>query len=145
MRLTLLIDFETAQNIFWHFMYCALCIHWPYISGNTSSQFYAKKLLSQKFFLFIACLALHKQGEKNFILAWYLTNSRKELSLCHKLWFSNPYIFETQCLRPNIFQTKYTVRSNNLSLKYQRFTPSGSKDIGDLKFLVCDKNSIPLP
>ena len=25
-------------------------------------------------------------------------------------------------------------RSNNLSLKYQRFTPSGSKDIGIIKF-----------
>ena len=22
------------------------------------------------------------------------------LSLCHKLWFSNPYIFATQCRRP---------------------------------------------
>ena len=54
----------------------------------------------------------------------------KELNLCHRLWFYNPYIFATQCLRPYLFQTKYTVRSNNLSLKYQRFTPSGSKDIG---------------
>jgi len=37
---------------------------------------------------------------------------------------------------------KYTaVRSNNLSLKYQRFTPSGSKD---LKISVFEKNSIPL-
>ena len=33
----------------------------------------------------------------------------KELSLCHRLWFSDPY----------------SVSSNNLSLKYQRFTPSG--------------------
>ena len=24
----------------------------------------------------------------------------KELSLCHKCWFSNPYIFATQCRRP---------------------------------------------
>ena len=29
----------------------------------------------------------------------------KELSLCHKLWFSNPYIFATQCRRSLIFET----------------------------------------
>ena len=61
------------------------------------------------------------------------------MSLCHKLWFSNPYIFGTQCLRPYLFQTKYSVRSNNLSLKYQRFTPSGSKDIGIQKFKFVTK------
>ena len=49
----------------------------------------------------------------------------KKLRLSHKLWFSNPYCFATQCV---IFKAKYTVRSNNLSLKYQRFTPSGAKD-----------------
>ena len=64
----------------------------------------------------------------------------KELSLCHKLWFSYPYIFATQCLRPHVFQNKYTVRSNNLSLKYQRFTPSGSKDMGIKKFKFVTKN-----
>ena len=64
----------------------------------------------------------------------------KELSLSHKLWFSNPYIFATQFLVPYIFEIKYTVRSNNLSLKYQSLTPSGSEDTG---ILVCDKNSIP--
>ena len=29
----------------------------------------------------------------------------KELSLCHKLGFSNPYIIGTQCRKPLIFQT----------------------------------------
>ena len=29
-----------------------------------------------------------------------ILKSRKELSLCHKLWLSNPYIFATQCRRP---------------------------------------------
>ena len=54
----------------------------------------------------------------------------KELILCHKLWFSNPYIFETQCLKPLIFQT-YVIWSNrSQSLKYQRFTTLESKDIG---------------
>ena len=35
------------------------------------------------------------------------------------------------------------VRSNNPSLKYQRFEPLGGKDIG-IVFLVCVKNSVPL-
>ena len=52
------------------------------------------------------------------------------MSLCHKHWFSNLYIFGTKCCRPSIFQTMNSVRSNILSLKYQRFTTSGSKDIG---------------
>ena len=57
-----------------------------------------------------------------------------ELSLCHKLWFSNPYIFTTPCRRPYIFQTMSSVRSNNTSLKYQSFTLSDCKDIGIIKF-----------
>ena len=36
-----------------------------------------------------------------------------------------------------------SIRSNHISLKYQRFTPSGCKDIGNRK--VFGKNSIPLP
>ena len=43
--------------------------------------------------------------------------------------FYNPYIFETQCRRPYIFQAMNSVGSNNLSFKYQRFTPLGCKDI----------------
>ena len=52
-----------------------------------------------------------------------------ELSLCHKLWFSNPYIFGFQHRKALTFQTMTFVRSNNISLKYQRFMTSGSKDI----------------
>ena len=58
----------------------------------------------------------------------------KELSLCHKLRFDNTYIFATQCRRLKIFKTMNSVSSNNLSLKYQGFTPSDSKDIGIKKF-----------
>ena len=54
----------------------------------------------------------------------------KELSFCHKLSFSNPYIFVTRWWRPLIFQTINSVRSNNHSLKYQRFTSSDRKVIG---------------
>ena len=50
--------------------------------------------------------------------------SGKELSFCHKLWFSNSYNFATRFPKPLIFQT-----FNSVSLKYQRFTSSGSKDI----------------
>ena len=79
--------------------------------------------------------------QKKFYLNFgVFCSETKELSLSHKLWFSNPYIFATQFLVPYIFETKYTVRSNNLSLKYQSLTPSGSEDTG---ILVCDKNSIP--
>ena len=50
-------------------------------------------------------------------------------SLYHKLWFSNSYIFAVQCYRHLTFQTMTSVRSNNISLKYQRFTTKGSKDL----------------
>ena len=52
----------------------------------------------------------------------------KELCLCHKLCCANSYIFATRWRRPLIFQIMISVRSNNLSLKYQRFKPLGSKD-----------------
>ena len=53
----------------------------------------------------------------------------KKLSLCFKLWFSNPYILATKCLRPKIFQFMNSFISNNLSSKFPRFTSSGCKDI----------------
>ena len=58
----------------------------------------------------------------------------KELSFCHKLWFSNPLIFATRCRRSLIFQTLNSESSNSLSLKYLRFIPSGCRDIGVLRF-----------
>ena len=39
---------------------------------------------------------------------------------------SNNYILATWCRRSLIFQTLNSVRSNNPSLKYQRFTPLGT-------------------
>ena len=53
----------------------------------------------------------------------------KELSFCHKLWFSNSYNFATRFPRPLIFQTINSVRSNSLSLKNERLTSSDCKDI----------------
>ena len=66
----------------------------------------------------------------------------KELSFCHTLYFSN--IFTTQCRRPLIFQTMNSVRPNNLSLKYQRFTSSDCKDIGIRQLEFVKNNSAPL-
>ena len=57
-----------------------------------------------------------------------LHSTLKELSLCHKLWFSNPYIYATQCWRPYLFQTMISVISNSLSLNYQGFTQSSCKN-----------------
>ena len=56
------------------------------------------------------------------------------MNICHKLWFSNFYIYSTQCRRSFIFQAINSARAYNLTLKYLRFTPSGSKDIGLGKF-----------
>ena len=51
----------------------------------------------------------------------------KELILCHKLWYSNLFIFATQYRKPEIFQTMNSVKSNNLS------------NIKDSHHFVCDK------
>ena len=54
----------------------------------------------------------------------------KKCSHClHKLWYFKSYIFGTLYRRPWIFQTMNSVRSNNLSFKYQRLTSSVCKDI----------------
>ena len=66
----------------------------------------------------------------------------KKLILCHKFWFSNPYIFVTKCLY--IYQTMSSVWSNNLSLKYQSFTTIRLQRYREKKIWVCGKDSIPL-
>ena len=71
-----------------------------------------------------------------FVMIW--TSTTKELSLCHQLWFSNPYIFAGG--RPQLFQTFNSVRSNNLILKYQRFTSSVWKYIWIRKVELVAKN-----
>ena len=55
------------------------------------------------------------------------------------------YIFATRyCHRPFIFQTINSVRSNCLNLKYQRFIPSGGKDIGIRNFIKALEKGIHL-
>ena len=59
----------------------------------------------------------------------------KELSLCHKLKFSNSYTFATW-LRNHLRVKNYIMRSYKIhSFKY---------DIGLQRYLVCGKFSIPL-
>ena len=65
-----------------------------------------------------------------FLKSHFIYNLLKELSFCHKLWFSNSDNLTTRFPRPLIFQTINSVRLNSLSLKYQRFTPSRCLDIG---------------
>ena len=50
----------------------------------------------------------------------------------------------TQFHRPQIFETMNSVRSNNLSLKYQRFTQSGCRAIGIKKTETVARTPIPL-
>ena len=59
-----------------------------------------------------------------------LLKRRKELSLCHKLWLPNTYIFEPQFMRLIIFQTMNCIRLSNLSVKYQRFSSLDCQVIG---------------
>ena len=59
------------------------------------------------------------KGKFRFLLNTQFLCKRKWVT--NKLWFSNSYIFETQCCRPSIFKTKIIVRSNDQSLN-QRST-----------------------
>jgi len=47
----------------------------------------------------------------------------------------NSYIFAIQCRKSLIFQSMNSVRSNSLSLKYQKFTPTDWKDMGIRNFV----------
>ena len=68
------------------------------------------------------CIALHI-----FVKLYIRKILTKELSLRTNSDFLIP-----KSLQPNVvklFKTMNSVRSNNQSLKFQRFTPSGCKDI----------------
>ena len=73
-------------------------------------------------------IVLIGRDSRKLIILW------KELSFCHKLWFSNSYNLTTRFPRPLIFQTINSVRTNSLSLKYQRFTTVGCLDVGVRKY-----------
>ncbi len=58
------------------------------------------------------------------------------MSLCPQIWFSDPFLCNP-CRRPWIFKAITSVRSNNMNLKYQRFTPSGYNRVMALCIVVC--------
>ena len=68
-----------------------------------------------------------------------LSRFLKELSLCHKLWFSIPHISGTLYRGHKIFQTMNPVRLNIQSLKYQTLTLSECKDIWLQKLMFVAK------
>ena len=63
---------------------------------------------------------------------------------CYKLLFSYSYLLAIQCRRSLILQTMHSGRSNinNLIMKYQRFKPSGGKNIGIRKFEFVTKSQV---
>ena len=75
---------------------------------------------------------LHFNYKKQFHLQRLkiMFSVRKEMSICNKLWLSNSYNLATHSPGPLIFQNFNSIRSNILSLKYQRVTPSGCEAIG---------------
>ena len=64
----------------------------------------------------------------------FLFNEIEKLRLGHKLWFFIWDVFAIRCPGPCIFQTINSIGSNNQSLKNQKLTPLGCKDIGIRKF-----------
>ena len=70
-------------------------------------------------FTFLTYMYIYCKYTLHYALDFLLAQLVKELSFCHKLWFSNFNIVATQCRRLLIFQTKNAIRSNNVSSKYQ--------------------------
>ena len=85
-----------------------------------------------------------KSAQVTLILPCYICCIKRAGSTLHcvvqtgqynELSYSHIYIFATQWRRPKIIiQIINFVRSNNQSLKYQRFTPTSCKDKGITKF-----------
>ena len=61
------------------------------------------------------------------------------MSLCHKLWNYNLFVFGTQCRKSLIFQTYIIWSSRIHGLKYLRSTTLESKDIGFRKAEFVEK------
>ena len=72
-------------------------------------------------------------GKRKFFLLklkkWYILVKRNELSLCHKLKFSNSFIFAISLYKPVIVWTLIIWAYGIHSLKYLSITTLGCKDI----------------
>jgi len=106
---------------------------WGFEESLSFFKYFQLCLTLQAIYYTFEKLLKYKILKKNFI---------RELSFWHKLRFFNPHI--SICCRPLIFQTIDSARSNNLCLKYQRCTSSGSKDKEITKISVTGKNLVPL-
>ena len=107
-------EYERRNQVYLYIIFCQISVH------VLKRWFCGKKAKTDFFNNNMICFQL------NLTILKYVTN---ELILCHKLWFSYPYIFETKCCKPLILQT-YIIWSNRThSLKYQRSTTLESKDI----------------
>ena len=73
-----------------------------------------------------------------------LISKTKEMSFCHKLKFSSPFIFAILNSRLLTCPTMSYIRSQSLSLKHKRFKPSSCKDIGIRKFELVTKSQFLL-
>ena len=120
-----------------------------YISKVEPRRKFYLALLRKKYernFAIYFCITIFvkiKWPIKSFPKMYNLSNlSLKELSFCHKLRFSNSYNLATRFPRPLIFPTINSGRSNSLSLKYQRCTPS---DIGVRKCNIVAKTQFLYP
>ena len=65
----------------------------------------------------------------------------KELSLCHKLWFSNLYIFSTQCCRP--YYSNLWIMLDQIIQRFKISKVYTSHRYQNI--CVCSNNSFPLP
>ena len=98
------------NNLFWSFKFLCLSNHWiKGLGGGEKGGVFNIKVLN--FFT------------KNYLIS-------KELSLCHNLKFSNPYIYRIWCFRLLIFQTKIIWCNKIHRLKYLKSTTFGCRDIG---------------
>ena len=130
-------------NIYFYWNYGGLLkITLSSLSFKSSLNFYSQTESNENKFYLLFC-NLH-QFIKTIDSSRYMLLKRLRdfiylyLFPCHKLLFSNSYIFATQCLGPKIYQTMTFVKSYDFSLKYPKCTPVGHK----IKTQVCGKDPI---
>ncbi len=86
----------------------------------------------------------NEQERKKFVFPklhrYYIEIFKRNLVFAINSYFLIPLSLWPNLLDLKIFQNKNSILSNNLSLKYQRFTTPGWKDIGirKLSFVVGD-------
>ena len=111
--------------------------HTFFIKSQRINSTMTNKIGTSSFYFNGFVLNLHY----NILIEYIILSTSKELSLCHKLWCSDPFIFPNQSHRPWIFQTMNSVRSNSLDFKYLISTAFGYKDMGIRKLELVEKKT----